>query len=103
MPGSYFLGVPYQGRDGLDPGLRTHPDKPDKANKSVGIVLFKRLVIHKCTSENPKGGCKKNPKTGEMPTVAEVYKAGLARLLRQVQGGQCHLPSHFGPHCETHR
>ena len=42
---------------------------PTKASKSVGIVMFKRLVTHKCTGNKP-AFCKRGD------TVADVYKVG---------------------------
>ena len=42
---------------------------PTKASKPVGLVLFKRLVTHTCTGENP-AFCTKGA------TVADVHKVG---------------------------
>merc|ERR1719324_651927 len=42
---------------------------PHKASKKVGVVLFKRLVTHTCTGQNP-AFCTKGA------TVADVYKVG---------------------------
>ena len=42
---------------------------PHKASRRVGYLVFKRLVTHTCTGQNP-GSCKK----GEV--VADVYKIG---------------------------
>ena len=42
---------------------------PHRTSKRVGIVLFKRLVTHTCTGENP-ASCTKGA------TVADVHKVG---------------------------
>jgi len=46
--------------------LVTHPDK---ASKDVGVVMFKRMVMHQCTGTKPDF-CKKGDK------VADVFKQG---------------------------
>jgi len=42
---------------------------PDGANKNVGVVMFKRMVMHQCTGTKPDF-CKKGDK------VADVFKQG---------------------------
>ena len=42
---------------------------PHKAHRSVGIVMFKRLVTHTCTGSS--SACKKGT------TVADVFKVGV--------------------------
>jgi len=42
---------------------------PTRASKSVGVVIFKRLVTHVCTGAKPSA-CRRGD------TVADVYKIG---------------------------
>jgi len=67
-----FPGIYNSSADKLDRNLvatKVVVAHPDGANKNVGVVMFKRMVMHQCTGTKPDF-CKKGDK------VADVFKQG---------------------------